>query len=105
MFAVLSLPITLVSLALNIPFGGSPWIANLGIKISAEASPPGQWSVVQLPPSPTSLELSRGLSHATHSDPLALRVLGRWFSRSFAAIDTLDFLHEEGRTHQRLGGG
>jgi hypothetical protein len=62
-----------------IPFGLRFVIATFGLDISAEATPPGRWTCLQLESNSEPYENRRGLSHGTHSDPAALREMTRWF--------------------------
>jgi hypothetical protein len=53
-------------------------LATFGLDISAEATPPGRWTSIQLEPSREPYESRRGLNHGTHSDPAALVEMTRW---------------------------
>jgi hypothetical protein len=59
-------------------FGWRFALATFSLDISAEATPPGHWNSFQLKASSTPYENRRGLSHATHSDPVALAEMTRW---------------------------
>jgi hypothetical protein len=68
---------------LAIPFGLRFAFAAIGLHISAEATPAGDWLVTQLDSGSAPLQDLRGLNHQTHSDPRALAVvsafLAKWF--------------------------
>lgn len=74
LFLVLSV-VTAVS---ALPFGLRFVLATFGLEISAEATPPGRWTSIQLEPSSEPYESRRGLNHGTHSDPAALVEMTRW---------------------------
>jgi hypothetical protein len=67
-----------------LPFGIGFTVASLGIQISAEATPPGRWTVVQLSPGSLTLQDERGLRHFTHSNPEALKIVHDWLKRRFS---------------------
>lgn len=74
LFALLSL-----ALALSlVPFGARFVIASPGLQIAAEPTPPGSWCVRQMGRN-RARHARRLLRHATHSDPMALHLLRRWF--------------------------
>jgi hypothetical protein len=70
--------------AVLLPFGAQNALAALSMHISAEATPPGEWTVVQLAPSTATLEEERGLSHFTHSNVAALRAVEAWLAKLVA---------------------
>lgn len=71
-FSILILSILLM------PFGSQFAFSGAILKITAEATPPGTWSVTQLGASHQP-DAGRGLQHSTHSDPEALQILRNWF--------------------------
>ena len=85
-FAVIPLVIALSLLlgglagaAFGLRFG----IASVGLHISAEASPPGEWVVTQLEHPAETLENSPALNHSTHSNPAALQAVTDFYCRWF----------------------
>jgi hypothetical protein len=82
LFLVLSITTALFALPFGVRFG----LATFGLEVSAEPTPPGGWSSFQLQASNTPYESQSGLSHGTHSNPVALAEMTRW----------LRALHEDG---------
>jgi pimeloyl-ACP methyl ester carboxylesterase len=78
-FVLVYFSILLLSILL-IPFGSQFAISGAILKITAEATPPGSWSVTQLGTTHQP-DAGIGLQHSTHSDPEALKILGDWFSQ------------------------
>ena len=78
-FILIYLFILVLSILL-IPFGWQFAAAGASLKITAEATPPGEWGIVQLGPAHEAAGDS-GMQHSTHSDPEALVILGDWFAR------------------------
>jgi hypothetical protein len=78
---VCALLLPLLSVALGVcvaAFGPGFAFASSGLNISAEATPPGEWKVVQLAlPGDSTYERQR-IQHSTHSDPNALAFLEQW---------------------------
>jgi hypothetical protein len=72
-FVLIFLFILVLSI-LMIPFGWQFSLAGASLNITAEATPPGEWRLVQL-------NTVSGMQHSTHSDPEALDVLKDWFQR------------------------
>lgn len=68
----------LIAAAAAASFGWRFALATFGLDISAESTPPGSWNSLQLSPSTDPYEERVGLSHGTHSDPIALAELARW---------------------------
>jgi predicted alpha/beta hydrolase family esterase len=82
LFLILSITTALFALPFGVRFG----LATFGLEVSAEPTPPGGWSSFQLQASNTPYESQSGLSHGTHSNPVALAEMTRW----------LRALHEDG---------
>jgi len=61
-----------------LPFGGRFALVGARFHISAEATPPGKWCLVQLDASDGRWEEMEGLQHRTHTDPQALSILSEW---------------------------
>lgn len=83
---VLAAPcILLLALAMAlalIPYGPRFALAGMSLLLSAEATPPGQWVLTQLPPGAAPLQDSGAFSHGTHSDTEAMTILRRWLSEN-----------------------
>jgi hypothetical protein len=81
--------ITLLLMALGfsmIPFGAELALACLSLHVTAEATPPGTWSLVVLAPTRgITLSSDAALQHSTHSDPDALLHLKKWLMRHFCS--------------------
>lgn len=83
---VVLLLIFLMAVTLFIPFGWRIALSTVGLNISAEPTPPGTWTVVQLP-HPTNIEQMRDLNHAIHSNPALFDALETWYGHQV----TVDF--------------
>lgn len=83
---VLAAPcILLLTLAMALalfPYGPRFALAGMSLLLSAEATPPGQWVLTQLPPSAAPLQDDGAFSHGTHSDAGAMTILRRWLSEN-----------------------
>jgi hypothetical protein len=74
--ALLLIPVVVVAAgACMAAFGWSTALGAVSLHLSAEASPPGNWTVLQLSHEAVPLP---GLNHATHSHPEALRAIAAW---------------------------
>lgn len=83
--------IGLATIALGIllvPFGPGLAMFGWGLHVSAEASPPGSWRVVQLEASDEDM-----VSHATHSNPAAISLLKDWLRQEFGGLATTSESH------------
>jgi len=85
----------------SIPFGGRFALATLSMDVSSEPMPPGRWTCLQLPPSTVPYENRHGLSHATHSDPAALREMTRWLREIVDQRDLRRPAEQEARRRER----
>jgi hypothetical protein len=56
-------------------------IASIGLQLSAEATPPGSWTLVQLPPAGTSLEDEPFFKHYSYEDPRVLELVSSWLHK------------------------
>lgn len=74
---VIYLSILVLSI-LMMPFGLQFAASGTSLKITAEATPPGEWSLVQLGTTHQTDE-GVGMQHSTHSNPEALKILKNWF--------------------------
>ncbi|MDB6105243.1 MAG: hypothetical protein JWO52_5242 [Gammaproteobacteria bacterium] len=83
---VVLLLIVLMGMTLFIPFGWRIALSTVGLNVSAEPTPPGTWTVVQLP-HPTNIEQMRDLNHAIHSNPALFDALETWYRHQV----TVDF--------------
>lgn len=78
-FVLVYVSILVLSILL-MPFGSQFAMSGAILKITAEATPPGTWSVTQLGAAHQP-DAGVGLQHSTHSDPEALKILGNWFNQ------------------------
>lgn len=78
--ALLLVPLTLLLTLPLLAFGPEFAIANLFLDVSAEATPPGTWTVHQLPDRGGDAALDQsGLMHsAAYEDERAIRLIARW---------------------------
>ncbi|MFO1329107.1 MAG: hypothetical protein U1F56_17230 [Rubrivivax sp.] len=74
----ISFLLILVASLTTIPFGPELMRSAISLHITAEASPPGTWSVYQMGGDGSTYLEDQGTQHATHSDPAALSVLASW---------------------------
>lgn len=77
-------PILVVAAACLAPFGWQLALLSLGMSVSAEVCPPGDWKVVQLEPNRNRVGDMGALQHGTHTDPEALKHLANWLRETFA---------------------
>lgn len=76
--------------ALATPFGLRFAFAAIGLHISAEATPPGEWLVTQLDSGCPPLQDLRLLNHETHSDPRAMKAVSAFLAKWFGATREAD---------------
>ena len=84
-----AIPVAALGLLLSFfaaAFGLRFSLAAIDLHISAEATPPGAWTVTQLDPGNESLEQRRRLNHETHSNPHALKVLEEFLRMQASAL-------------------
>jgi hypothetical protein len=67
------------------PFGFRFALAALGLHISAEATPPGEWMVTQIDCGTASLEENQALSHDTHNNAAAVKAIAKFYRNRFRA--------------------
>jgi hypothetical protein len=72
------IPLCIATALPALSFGWRFVLATFSLDISAEATPPGRWMVLQLEPDRQPYEQRQGLSHSTHSDSVALAQMTRW---------------------------
>lgn len=76
--------------ALAAPFGLRFAFAAIGLHISAEATPPGEWLVTQLDCEGLPLQDLRLLNHETHSDARAMKAIKAFLAKWFGATREAD---------------
>jgi len=78
LYPIVWLLLLLTSVAM-VPFGG--WglaFATLSLQVSAEATPPGKWEVVQLSALEVQFQAEGPLQHGTHTNQVAINRLSSW---------------------------
>jgi len=81
LFAVIAAPFLIVVAVLGVSVGPELLAAGMVFQVTAEATPPGQWTVWQIA-AVGETEVSSGLRHsASYQSAAALQIVERWFGQ------------------------